>query len=113
IAVPESFRLVSDQDGLTVQITPIGLVVNVAVLSADLNTIVVHSSVKELQFYYLVNGVRKAFKDWDPITENRHYVPEGPTARMPLAFAPEQRRALIATGIYNADGTVNMATAER
>ena len=113
ISVPESFRLVSDEEGLTVQVTPIGQVANVAVVSVDLNTIVVRSSVTELEFYYLVNGVRKAFNEWNAIIENKHYVPEGPTARMPAAFAPEQRRALIATGVYNADGTVNMETAER
>jgi hypothetical protein len=113
IEVPESFRLVSDEDGLTVQITPIGQAVNVAVISADLNTITVRSSAKNLEFYYVVNGVRKAFKDWEVITENRHYVPEGPEAKMPGAFAPEQRRRLIATGIYNEDGTVNLETAER
>ena len=113
IEVPESFRLVSDEEGLTVQITPIGQVANVAVVSADLNTVTVRSSARDLEFYYVVNGVRKAFKDWEVITENRHYVPEGPEARMPGAFAPEQRRRLIATGIYNEDGTVNLETAER
>jgi hypothetical protein len=113
IEVPESFRLVSDEEGLTVQITPIGQVANVAVLSFDLNSVVVRSSVKDLEFFYVVNGVRKAFKDWEVITENRHYVPEGPEAKMPGAFAPEQRRRLIATGIYNGDGTVNLETAER
>ena len=116
IQVPESFRLVSDEEGLTVQITPIGQAANVAVVSvvsADLNRITVQSSLRDLEFFYVVNGVRKAFKDWEVITENRHYVPEGPEARMPGAFAPEQRRHLIATGIYNEDGTVNLETAER
>jgi len=113
IEVPESFRLVSDEEGLTVQITPVGQVANVAVVSFDLNSVVVRSSVKELEFFYVVNGVRKAFKDWEVITENRHYVPEGPEAKMPGALAPEQRRRLIATGIYNEDGTVNLQTAER
>ena len=113
IAVPESFRMVSDEEGLTIQITPIGQVANVAVLSADLNTIVVRSSVKELEFYYTVNGVHRPFKDWNAIQENKHYVPEGPNARMPEVFSPEHRRALIATGIYNEDGTVNLETAER
>jgi hypothetical protein len=113
ITVPESFRLVSDEEGLTVQITPIGQVANVAVVSADLDTITVRSSARDLEFYYVVNGVRKAFKDWEVITENRHYVPERPEAKMPGAFAPEQRRRLIATGIYNEDGTVNLETAER
>jgi hypothetical protein len=113
IEVPESFRLVSDEEGLTVQITPIGQVANVAVFSFDLNSVVVRSSAKDLEFFYVVNGVRKSFKDWEVITENRHYVPRGPEAKMPGAFAPEQRRRLIATGIYNEDGTVNLETAER
>ena len=113
IEVPESFRLVSDEEGLTVQITPIGQVANVAVVSADLNTISVRSSARDLEFYYVVNGVRKAFRDWEVITENRHYVPERPEAKMPGAYSPEQRRRLIATGIYNEDGTVNLETAER
>jgi hypothetical protein len=116
IMVPESFRFVSDEEGLTVQITPIGLAADVAlvsVVSAGLNTITVQSSARDLEFFYVVNGVRKAFKDWEVITENRHYVPGSPEARMPGAYAPEQRRRLIATGIYNADGTVNLETAER
>ena len=113
IEVPESFRLVSDEEGLTVQITPIGQAANVAVVSADLNTVAVRSSARELEFYYVVNGVRKAFKNWEVITENRHYVPEGPDARIPGAFSAEQRRRLIATGVYNEDGTVNLETAER
>jgi hypothetical protein len=116
ITVPESFRLVSDEEGLTVQITPIGQVARVtvvSVLSADLNTITVQSSTRDLEFYYTVNGVRKAFKDWEVIAENRHYVPEGPEAKISRFLAPEQRRRLISTGIYNEDGTVNMETAER
>ena len=116
IEVPESFRLVSDEQGLTVQITPIGQAASVAVVSVvsvDLNTIAVQSSAKELEFYYVVNGVRKAFKDLEVITENRHFVPEGPGAKMSRFLVPEQRRRLVATGIYNEDGTVNLQTAER
>jgi hypothetical protein len=113
IEVPESFRLVSDEEGLTVYITPIGKVADVAVLSADLNTITVRSSVSDLEFYYVVQGVRKAFRDWQVIRENEVYVPRGPDSKMPTAFSPEQRRRLIATGIYNGDGTVNMETARR
>jgi len=113
IEVPESFRLVSDEEGLTVQITPIGRTVTVAVESADLTSIRVRSSVPEVEFYYFVNGVRKAFKDWNAIRENALYVPEGPEAQMPLAYSPEQRRRLIATGIYEDNGSVNGETAGR
>jgi hypothetical protein len=113
ILVPESFRLVSDEDGLTVQITPIGRPANLAVASADLNRIEVRSTEADVEFYYLVNGVRMAFNRHEPIRDNGHYLPERPNARMPLAYSPEQRRRLIATGIYNEDGSVNMETAQR
>jgi hypothetical protein len=113
IPVPESFRLVSDENGLTVQITPIGEAASVAVVSADLTSIVVRSPVRDLEFYYVVNGVRKAFKNWDPMGQPDYFVPEGPDARIPAGLAEEQRRRLIANGTYNADGTVNMSTAER
>jgi hypothetical protein len=112
ISVPESFRMVTDSDGLSIQVTPISEMATVAVVSLGLDQIVVKGS-RDVEFFYTVNGVRKAFKDWKVITENRHYVPEGPEARMPGAFAPDQRRRLIATAIYKEDGTVNMETARR
>jgi len=113
IVVPESFRLVSSEEGLTVQVTPIGEAAGVAVVSADLNTIVVRSARRELEFFYTVNGVRKAFEGWDPMGQPDYFVPESGQARMPAAFTPEQRRRLIANGTYNADGTVNVDTASR
>ena len=112
IAVPEDFRLVTDAEGLTVQVTPIGRMASFAVLRADLDGIVIEAS-RDVEFYYFVNGVRRTFRDWSPIRENTSYVPEGPDSRMPLAYSPEQRRSLIANGVFNEDGTVNRATAER
>ena len=112
IAVPEDFRLVTDAEGLTVQVTPIGRMASFAVLRADLDGIVIEAS-RDVEFYYVVNGVRRTFRDWSAIRENTSYVPEGPDSRMPLAYSPEQRRSLIANGVFNEDGTVNRATAER
>ncbi len=112
IAVPESFRLVTDPEGLSIQITPVGEMATVAVVSLDLGRIVVKGS-RDVEFFYTVNGVRQAFRNHQAIQRNEYYVPEGPSDRMPGAYAPEQRRRLIATGIYNADGTVNMETARR
>lgn len=113
IAVPESFRLVSSEESLTVQVTPIGEAANVAVVSADLNSIVVQSPRRELEFYYFVNGVRKSFEGWDPMAQPDYFVPDRPDERMTSALTAEQRRRLIANGTYNPDGTVNMRTAER
>jgi hypothetical protein len=112
IEVPESFRLVSDEEGLTVQITPIGHVANVAVMSLDLNSVTVKSSVRELEFFYVVNGVRRSFKNFDPIVASGDYFrPEGPDSRIPAFLSDQQKAALVANGTYNADGTVNMKTA--
>ncbi len=111
IAVPESFRLVGDEEGLTIQVTPIGRMASFAVVSADLNQIVVRGSA-DVDFYYLVNGVRKAFKDYDPIKENRFFGRRR-DERMVDALSPEQKRRLIANGTYNPDGTVDVETARR
>ncbi|HKD10475.1 MAG TPA: hypothetical protein VKE50_00295 [Thermoanaerobaculia bacterium] len=113
IPVPESFRMVSDEEGLTVQITPIGEAASVAVVSADLTSVAVRSPAKELEFYYVVNGVRRAFREWDPLGQPDYFAPESADARMPPGLSEEQRRLLVANGTYNEDGTVNRATAER
>jgi len=110
IEVPESFRLVTDDKGLTVVVTPIGQLAMIAVVKQDLNRIVVQSS-KDVQFHYLVNGIRRAFKDFEPIGENVDFVPEGPEDSRFIFLPAESQRRLIATGIYTPDGKVNLAKA--
>jgi hypothetical protein len=111
IPVPESFRYVTDKEGLTVQITPIGAPAVIYVVTKDLDRIVVRSD-RDVKFDYLVQGVRQTFKDWQVIVAGG-YMPESPEQRLPAYFSEEQKKRLIANGTYNADGTVNMATAER
>jgi len=67
---------------------------------------------RDVKFDYLVQGVRQTFKDWQ-VTVDGGYMPESPDQKLPRYFSEEQKRRLIANGTYNADGTVNMATAER
>ena len=112
IAVPEAFRLVTDPDGLTFVATPVGDFASIAVVSQDLDRIVVKGSA-DVKFHYIVNGVRKAFRDHQPIVANRDFVPFGPTDRHFTIYAAELQRRLVATGIYNADGTPNVETARR
>jgi hypothetical protein len=112
IAVPESFRLVTDDEGLTVQITPIGQVAGYAVTQVGLDEIVV-TGTKDVEFFYTVNGIRQTFKDWEVISQSGEYMPRSAGSRIPAGFSAEQKRRLIANGTYNADGTVNMETAER
>jgi len=113
IDVPDSFRMVTDTDGLTVQITPIGAELTTAnVVSANLDQIAVRSN-HDVEFYYLVQGVRKAYKDWQPIAEGNEFVPHSPDDRIPAYLSEDAKHRLIQNGTYNADGTVNMATAVR
>lgn len=113
IDVPEDFRIVTDPEGLTVQITPIGGLATVGVMKMDLNRIVVQSS-RNLEFSYMVNGIRHAYKDAGPIAENdKLFVPMSPDERMSRYLPEVFKQRLISNGTYRADGTVNMETARR
>ncbi|HEU5250098.1 MAG TPA: hypothetical protein VFW15_08925, partial [Thermoanaerobaculia bacterium] len=113
VAVPEDFRLVTNEEGLTVQITPIGGMASFAVMKADLNEILVQSS-RSVEFYYLVQGIRRTHKHLtSPIGEGSEYKPESAEATMPRYLTEGQKQLLIQNGTYNADGTVNMETARR
>ena len=94
------------------QLTAVGPLTTMSVESRDLSRIVVLSS-KDVRFDYLVHGVRRAFRDFEPIASGMEFVPRSPEDRMPLYLTEEAKRRLIANGTYNPDGTVNMQTAER
>jgi hypothetical protein len=113
IPVPEDFRMVTDEEGLTVQITPIGGMASVGVMKADLNEIVVQSS-RNLEFYYLVNGIRHSHKHLtSPISEGTEFMPRRATSKIPEYLTEGQKQLLIRNGTYRPDGTVNMETAQR
>ena len=112
IPVPEHFRLVTDAEGLTVQITPIGVMASFAVLKMDLNEIVVQAS-RNVEFSYLVQGVRATYKDLDPFRGSAEFRPRSADANLPAWLSPAQQRLLIQNGTYREDGTVNTETARR
>jgi hypothetical protein len=112
IQVPESFRMVTDNEGLTVQLTPVGELAQMAVIGQDLNQIIVRSS-RDVSFHYQVNGIRHMFRDWQAVAEGNDFHPITATQKMPGWLTEEAKSRLIANGTYNADGTVNMNTAER
>jgi hypothetical protein len=112
IEVPEDFRIVTDDEGLTVQLTPMGASSSMYIESKDLNQIVVKAS-RDVTFDYFVHGVRRAFKDVQPVRIGYEFVPRSPSDRLQPYLTEEARRRLIANGTFNADGTVNMETAER
>jgi hypothetical protein len=112
IAVPESFKIVTDEGGLTVQVTPVGAPAVVWVASQDLDQIVLRSA-NDVTVHYFAQGFRRAYKDLQVIVEGREYQPNSPDQKIPTVFSAEAKRRLIQNGTYNPDGTVNMATAER
>jgi hypothetical protein len=112
IEVPESFRDVTDEKGLTVVATAVGGPGSIWVVRKNLDEIVLQANT-DVDFDYIVNGFRKAYKDFQPIEEDEGFVPLGPNDSRFALYAPELQRRLVATGIYHADGTVNLETAHR
>jgi hypothetical protein len=112
IEVPESFREVTEEEGLTVQLTPVGELATLAVVSQDLNRIVVRST-KDVTFHYMVNGVRQGYRNFQPELESPEFMPDRPDEKLPAFLNEAQKRKLIENGTYREDGTVNMDTAER
>jgi hypothetical protein len=111
--VPEDFRIVTDREGLSIQVTPIGEMATVAVQSIGLDRIVVRGS-RNVEFFYTVNGIRLAYRDAGPIAGNEKvFVPRSPDERMPEAYPAVVRERLISNGTYRPDGTVNLETARR
>jgi hypothetical protein len=106
--------MVTDAEGLTVQVTPIGGIASVGVVRMDLDEIVVQST-RDLEFSFLVNGVRRSQKDRiGPIVENTfEYVPRSAEEKMPGYLSQDQKQVLIGNGTYRPDGTVNLETARR
>ena len=113
IAVPETFRMVTAEEGLSVQITPIGGMATFGVTRLSLDEIVVQGS-RDLEFFYLVHGVRKAYAHWDPIVSSElAFRPETADQPLPDNLSEDERRRLIANGTYTNDGKVNLETARK
>jgi len=110
IEVPESFRLVTAEQGLTVVVTPIGDLAQIAAISKSLDKIIIQSS-KDVAFDFMVNGVRKAFQNFQSVVPNSDFIPRGPEDPNFFALPPEIQQRLIDTGIYLPDGKVNLEKA--
>ena len=113
IDVPEAFRLLTSETGMTVQLTPVGDFAALVCVKKALDRIVVKGSA-DVEFDYLVQGLRRGSEGFVSIAPNEDFIPR--SQRDP-EFArhldPESLRALVATGILNSDGTVNLETAHR
>jgi hypothetical protein len=67
-----------------------------------------------VEFFYTVNGVRRAYPQVETIVENERYlVPHTADARIPVYLSSDERQRLIDNGTYTPEGKVNMETARR
>jgi len=114
IDVPADFEMVTSEEGLTVQLTPIGQPATLYLITTNLRQIEVAGNA-DVAFNYHVNGVRKAFTDFAPIHDNVTFVPRSAAEAKDLAatLPAESVRRLIANGTLNADHSVNAETAHR
>jgi hypothetical protein len=112
IAIPQEWKLVSDADGITVQVTPIKSFARLMVFHQTRERIVIAGD-QDCEFHYLVNGVRRGFANYEPYLENHAFRPEVRGVPFGTQYPKELRDVLVANGILNADYTPNEATAAR
>ncbi len=112
IEVPEAFRYVTDERNLTVQLTPVGGLAVLACVSKSLDSIVVQGSA-DIGLDYMVNGGPGGRTGTSSGSGRRDLDLLWPGRPSICAYAPEIQRRPLVTGIYNADGTVNLETARR
>ena len=113
IKVGGHFQQVSEPEGWTVQLTPVGEMANLAVLRIDAarGEVLIKGS-RNVEVFYRIEAVRRGYADFRPVQENVHFIPASSKEKMEN-WPKHTRDVLIHNEIYNADGTVNMLTAER
>ncbi|MCP3995925.1 MAG: hypothetical protein GY722_12805 [bacterium] len=112
IQVPEEFRLASEAEGISVQLTPRGPDADLWVDSVGLDRIVVQGF-DDVEFDFFVTGVRRGFRDLQIIRENRSFVPDKRGLPFGEQFPEAYRSILVDNGILNPDHTPNEETAAR
>jgi hypothetical protein len=110
IVVPEEFRFVTEQEGLTVQLTAVGGPALLWVETKGLDGIVIRGS-NDVNVDYQVNGVRRGFADLESIQPNQAFVPTVRGVPFGSQYRPEMRQILVENGILNPDFTPNETTA--
>ena len=111
IDIPEEWQLVSEEQGITVQVTPRDL----AVLAVPVKTrdrIVVVGD-RDVEFDYFVNGVRRGFAEYTPFAQNLMIRPEVVGLEFGRQYPKAWRELLVQNGILYPDYTPNLDTAAR
>jgi hypothetical protein len=108
LEIPEHWQLVTQPQGITVQITPRGESMGLYVASAERERIVVREiggGGSDVEFDYLVNGIRDGFAGHEVFQPNTVFLPK--TALEGKALETGIGPALVASGILTEHGKVN------
>jgi len=112
IPVPESFRLVTSGQGMTAVATPTGSAASIYCVSKSLDKIVFQGSA-DVDFDYMVNGVRAGYETYNALQNNVAFVPRSASDKNLTHLTGETARRLKANRILNDDGTLNLDTARK
>lgn len=112
IEIPEEWRLVTEADSITVQLTPIGKPALLFVIEKGRERIVVGGTA-DVAFDYQVNGVRRGFARYEPYLTSDAFRPEQRGVPFGGQWPKALRDILVQNGILNADYTPNEVTAAR
>lgn len=112
IEIPEEWQLVTEDEGITVQLTVVGSPARVWVETETRKRIVVRGT-EDCRFNYLVNGVRRGFAEYQAYQKNEAFRPSVRGVPFGQQYPKALRDLLVKNGTLNADYTPNEATAAR
>jgi len=113
IDIPEEWRDVTAEEGITVQVTPTDAPARLYVPVQTREKILVRGD-RDCAFTYFVNGVRRGFTEYEPYMKNvGFFQPEVKGVPYGTQFPKALRDILVKNGILNPDYTPSVATAAR
>lgn len=112
IDVPESWRLCSADEQITVQVTPIGAPALLFVAHKSRERIVIGGNA-DVAFDYHVHGVRRGYETIETVLPNGFFKPVVRGVPYGTQLSAGLRQLLVQNGTLNADFTPNEATAAR
>jgi hypothetical protein len=112
IPIPEEWKLVTEAEGITAQVTPIKSFARLSTWEASRDRIVIRGE-EDCAFAYFVNGVRRGFAQYEPYIPNTAFRPDVKGVPFGTQYPEALRDILVKNGILNPDYTPNEATAAR
>ncbi len=115
LEVPESFRMVAREEGLTVTVTPTGPSRGLYVASKSLAGILVRENsggTGDASFDFLVMGTRSAMPEHVSVRKNVHFAPTPGVRIHPKSLPGRYGELMVENGTLSSDGRVDEVTAQ-